>query len=106
MPKLSYSARRRWSLVILLIGLPVWIVVAVSLVNLLDRPPFAVELAIYVVLGFLWMLPLRSVFRGIGCDDPDGISQGGYSQSGTPRPGRRAGASAGDDEVPGRARDG
>jgi len=71
MPKLSYKARRRWSLVILLIGLPVYIVAAVSVVSMLDRPPFAVEVAVYVVLGFLWMLPFRFVFRGIGQADPD-----------------------------------
>jgi len=71
MPKLSYKARRRWSLVILLVGLPVYIVVAVSVVNMLDRPPFLVELLIYVVLGFVWMLPFRFVFTGVGREDPD-----------------------------------
>ena len=30
---LGYKARRRWSLVILLVGLPLYIVVAVSLMN-------------------------------------------------------------------------
>jgi hypothetical protein len=68
---LSYKARRRWSLVILLIGLPVYIVLAVNIVDLFDRPPFWVELAVYVGLGFLWMLPFRFVFRGIGQPDPD-----------------------------------
>ncbi len=69
--KLSYRNRRRWSLVILLIGLPVYIVAAVSIVNLFDRPPLLVELLVYVVLGFIWMLPFRFVFRGIGKPDPD-----------------------------------
>ena len=36
---LSYKARRRWSLVILLIGLPLYIVAAVTVVNMLERPP-------------------------------------------------------------------
>ena len=69
--QLSYKARRRWSLVILLIGLPLYIVVAVSVVNMLDRPPIAVEFIVYVVLGFLWMLPFKFVFIGIGKEDPD-----------------------------------
>ena len=69
--QLSYKARRRWSLVILLIGLPVYIVAAVTLVNLFDRPPLLVELLVYVVLGFLWILPFRFVFIGVGRDDPD-----------------------------------
>ena len=68
---LSYKARRRWSLVILLIGLPLYIVVATTLVGWLDRPPFVVELLVYVALGFLWALPFRAVFRGVGKADPD-----------------------------------
>lgn len=68
---LSYKARRRWSLVVLLIGLPAYIVVAVTLVNMLDRPSALVELAIYVVLGVIWMVPLRFVFLGVGQADPD-----------------------------------
>lgn len=71
---LSYKARRRWSLVILLIGLPLYIVAAVTVVNWLDRPPLVVELLVYVVLGFLWILPFRSVFRGVGKADPDASS--------------------------------
>jgi hypothetical protein len=68
---LSYRARRGWSLVILLIGMPLYVVAAVTLVNLLERPPILVELFVYVALGFLWALPFRFVFRGIGQADPD-----------------------------------
>lgn len=69
---LSYKARRRWSLVILIVGLPVYIVAAVTLTGLFERPPFVLELAIYVGLGFLWALPFKFVFRGVGQADPDG----------------------------------
>ncbi|WP_424971325.1 DUF2842 domain-containing protein [Dinoroseobacter sp. S76] len=68
---LSYKARRRWSLVILLLGLPAYIVAAVTIMNLLDRPPFWVELAVYVGLGILWAVPFKFVFKGIGQADPD-----------------------------------
>ncbi|MBN7783612.1 DUF2842 domain-containing protein [Ponticoccus gilvus] len=68
---LSYKARRRWSLVILLVGLPAYIVAAVSLVNWLDRPSIAVEFLVYVGLGFLWALPFKFVFKGVGQADPD-----------------------------------
>jgi len=68
---LSYKARRRLSVVILLVGLPVYIVVALNVVALFDRPPFLLELAIYVVLGIVWVLPLKAVFKGIGQADPD-----------------------------------
>lgn len=73
---LSYKARRRWSLVILLIGLPAYIVAAVTVVNLLDRPPFIVELGVYVGLGIIWALPFRAVFRGVGQADPDAPKSG------------------------------
>lgn len=75
MPKLSYKARRRWSLVILLVGLPLYIVVAVTFTDWLraryDGLPVLVELLVFVVLGFLWMLPFRFVFLGVGKEDPD-----------------------------------
>ncbi|MCP5086313.1 MAG: DUF2842 domain-containing protein [Rhodobacteraceae bacterium] len=68
---LGYKARRRWSLVILLIGLPLYIVVAVTIVNWLERPRFIVEVLVYLVLGFLWVLPFKFVFQGVGKADPD-----------------------------------
>ncbi|PYC48829.1 DUF2842 domain-containing protein [Litorivita pollutaquae] len=68
---LSYKARRRWSLVILLIGLPLYVVAAVSLVSFLDRPGILVELLVYVVLGLLWALPFKFIFKGVGQADPD-----------------------------------
>jgi hypothetical protein len=71
---LSYKARRRWSLVILLVGLPLYIVVAVNVVALFERPPILLELAIYVGLGILWAIPFRKVFRGIGQADPGAAS--------------------------------
>lgn len=68
---LSYRTRKRLSLVILIVGLPLYIVAAVTVVNLLDRPPIWLEFMVYVVLGFLWALPFRFVFRGVGQPDPD-----------------------------------
>ena len=56
---LSYKARKRWSLVVLLVGLPAYVVVAVSLVNWMDRPSIWVELLIYLGLGFVWIVPLK-----------------------------------------------
>jgi hypothetical protein len=68
---LSYKARRRWALIILLVGLPLYIIVAVNVVALFDRPHILLELAIYVGLGVLWAIPFKSVFKGIGQADPD-----------------------------------
>lgn len=68
---LSYKARKRWSLVVLVIGLPLYAVVALNVIQLFDRPPFLVELSVYLGLGVLWALPLKFVFKGIGQADPD-----------------------------------
>ena len=68
---LSYKARRRWSLVILVFGIPLYIVLAVNIVALFERPTFWIELFVYIALGVLWAFPLRSVFKGIGQADPD-----------------------------------
>ena len=68
---LSYKARRRWSLIILLIGLPLYVIVAVNVVAFFDRPALWVEFAVYVVLGIVWAIPLKAVFKGVGQPDPD-----------------------------------
>ncbi|MEO9825693.1 MAG: DUF2842 domain-containing protein [Paracoccaceae bacterium] len=68
---LSYKARRRLSLLILLVGLPLYIVAAVTVINLFDQPPFLIELIIYIVLGIVWALPFKAVFKGVGKADPD-----------------------------------
>ena len=70
---LSYKTRRRLSLLILLVGMPAYVVVAITLVGMLDRPPFLMELALYMGLGVIWVLPLRAVFRGVGQPDPETV---------------------------------
>ncbi|MCX7559209.1 DUF2842 domain-containing protein [Sulfitobacter sp. F26204] len=68
---LSYKARRRWALVVLLVALPLYIVVAINLVALFERPSVLLELFIYLVLGVVWILPLKPIFMGVGQADPD-----------------------------------
>ena len=68
---LSYKARRRWSLVILIVGLPLYIMAAITVVGWFDRPGILLELLIYVALGVVWALPFKFVFKGVGQPDPD-----------------------------------
>ena len=68
---LSWKARRRLALLVLLVALPAYIVVAISVVALFDRPHILVELGIYVALGVVWALPLKAVFKGVGQPNPD-----------------------------------
>ncbi len=72
---LSYKARRRLSLLVLLIALPAYIMAAVSIMNLLGRPPVLVELLVYILLGVIWAFPLKFVFKGIGQSDPNAVTR-------------------------------
>ncbi len=63
---MSYKMKRRLSLLILLVGLPVYIILIVNLISSFDRPNFVVELLIYLLSGVVWAFPLKSVFRGVG----------------------------------------
>ena len=73
---LSYKARRRWSLVILLVWVPLYVVACVTVMGWLGRPSFLIELAVYLVLGLVWALPFRAIFRGIGRADPEAPGEG------------------------------
>ena len=72
---LGYKARKRWSLVVLLIALPAYIVAAVTLTDWLraryDGMPMLVELIVFVVHGVVWIVPLKRIFIGVGQPDPD-----------------------------------
>ena len=68
---LGYKARRRWALIILLVGLPLYIIAAVWVVALFDRPSVLVEILVYVSLGVVWAIPFKFIFKGIGQQDPD-----------------------------------
>ncbi|MDN5568698.1 MAG: DUF2842 domain-containing protein [Paracoccus sp. (in: a-proteobacteria)] len=70
---MNLKSRKRLSLLVLLVLMPLYVVVAVTLMNWLDtrfgRQPILVEVLIYVVLGILWALPFKKVFRGVGKDE-------------------------------------
>ncbi|KAE9630439.1 DUF2842 domain-containing protein [Parasedimentitalea maritima] len=68
---LSYKARRRWALVVLLIGLPLYIMVATTLAGRLSEYSVLLQLVVFVVLGIIWIVPFKPLFRGIGQPDPD-----------------------------------
>ena len=68
---ISYKNRRRISLILLLVGLPIYIIFAINLVALFERPSILVELLIYLGLGIIWAFPFKFIFKGIGQADPD-----------------------------------
>lgn len=70
---LSYKARRRWSLFVLLVGFPAYVVLAWGVLSRLDlwQLPVAVEFVIYVAFGVAWIVPLKPIFKGVGQADPE-----------------------------------
>ena len=70
--KIPYRWKRRLSLIIICIGLPAYILAAVTIIGLFERPSTLVELAVYALLGVAWALPFRALFKGIGRGPPDG----------------------------------
>lgn len=71
---LSYKSRRRWALILLLVWLPFYIVVAVSVLAFMPTPPKWLQLIIYILLGILWALPFKAVFKGVGREEPENES--------------------------------
>ena len=67
---MELKTRKRLSILILVVGMPAYVIAAVSLMNWLDgrfgRQPIWIELLSYVALGVLWALPFKRVFSGVG----------------------------------------
>ena len=68
---LSYKGRRRMALLVLVVGLPIYILVASVLATTIAPDSVLVTLLLYVGLGIVWILPFKSVFKGIGQEDPN-----------------------------------
>lgn len=68
---MNYKSRRRWALVVLLIGMPVYIIIALNVMVRVDRLPIWAEVPVYILLGTVWILPFKRIFTGIGQVDPD-----------------------------------
>lgn len=68
---MNLAQRKRWSLVLLLVWLPIYLIAAWWLLAFISdqfggRPPMWLELPLYVILAFAWAIPFRRVFGGIG----------------------------------------
>ncbi|TVQ52078.1 MAG: DUF2842 domain-containing protein [Rhodobacteraceae bacterium] len=68
---MTYKTRKRLSLFVLVVGLPLYVAASMWVLSLFERPSFFVELLVYLALGVLWAFPLKAVFRGVGKPDPD-----------------------------------
>ena len=68
---LTHRQKKLFSLIILLVWLPAYIIIVLNVINYLDRPSVAIELLIYVIAGILWALPFKFIFKGIGKNEKD-----------------------------------
>lgn len=78
--RMSRRTRKVLALIVLVIGLPGYVIVAATVVGMFERPSFALELAVYVGLGVIWVLPLRRIFLGLGRPDPDAGREDGQGR--------------------------
>jgi len=70
---MRYKTRKRLALLVLILGLPLYIMAVVTVLSWFERPPIWVEFLVYVAFGIVWALPLRALFRGVGQADPDEV---------------------------------
>ena len=68
---INYKNRRRISLILLLVGLPVYVILAINILPFFERPSILLEVLIYLSLGIVWALPFKFIFKGIGQADPE-----------------------------------
>ena len=68
---INYKNRRRISLFLLLVGLPVYVIVAINILAFFERPSILLEVIIYLSLGIIWAVPFKFIFKGIGQADPE-----------------------------------
>ena len=68
---INYKNRRRISLFLLLVGLPVYVIIAINILAFFERPSILLEVIIYLSLGIIWALPFKFIFKGIGQADPE-----------------------------------
>jgi len=81
---MKFKTRKRLALLVLIVGMPLYVIAAVTVVGLFDRPPILAELAIYVGLGVLWILPFKRLFLGIARPDPDAVAGPGEAGAAGP----------------------
>lgn len=67
---MTHGRRKLLAILVLVLGLPIYIVLATTVLGLFERPSVLVELLIYVALGVAWALPLRGLFRGLAREEP------------------------------------
>ena len=75
--QMSYKARKRWALVVLLVGMPAYVILVINLMASIERLPFWAEVAAYLFLGIAWIFPFKRVFLGVGQPDPDAPQEAG-----------------------------
>ena len=68
---MNYKTKRKLSLLILLVGLPLYAASVVTVMALFVNLPNFLELFMYVFFGIIWVFPLKFVFRGVGQSDPN-----------------------------------
>ena len=70
---MSYKSRRAWALVVVVIGMPIYIILALNVMVRIDRLPIWAEVPVYILLGTIWIVPFKRLFLGVA--QPEAASQ-------------------------------
>ncbi|MDD2869377.1 DUF2842 domain-containing protein [Neomegalonema sp.] len=66
---------RRWRIfagsILMMVYIAAYSLIAALVVGAWDRPSLWAELALYVCLGLVWILPLKPLFKWMGRGAPD-----------------------------------
>ncbi len=62
----SYRLKRVFVLLVLLLWLPFYVVLVLTLLAYFERPHLIIELLVYAVAGVFWAWPFKTLFKGIG----------------------------------------
>lgn len=77
---MKFKTRKRLALLVLVVGMPLYVILAVTILSAVQGLPKLVELVVYVVVGVAWIFPFKRLFLGIAREDPDAESSGREKQ--------------------------
>lgn len=68
---MTFKTRKRLALLVLVVGMPLYVIIAATVLSNVQGLPKLVELLVYVIVGVAWILPFKRLFLGIAREDPD-----------------------------------
>ncbi|MFL2802342.1 MAG: DUF2842 domain-containing protein [Paracoccaceae bacterium] len=62
---INKKLRKKIAYLVLFVFLPLYIILAVTIINYVGRMNIWIEFITYVLLGIIWIYPFKFVFKGL-----------------------------------------